>query len=197
MQKRKKPKFHRQHSHAKKKVNSNSWRKPKGIYSAQALGLKSRGKTPQPGYGQPKKIRGKHPSGFAEVLVKNSSQLQEIDVKTQAIRLSSTLGLKKKLQIIKEAEAKKIKILNKPVKKPKKKAAKEKKKSGLKKIAEKTEPTPEEKKAAEKTEKGKGGVAELAEETTPTPEEKKTTKEALKEVAKSETKEKSEKIKKE
>jgi len=54
-----------------------------------------------------------------------------------------------------------------------------------------------EKKAAEKIKKGKGGVAELAEETTPTPEEKKTTKEALKEVAKSETKEKSEKIKKE
>jgi len=158
MQKRKKPKFKRQKQHSKKRVSRTGWKKPRGTDSKQRKGKKSRGKHPKIGYRQAKTIRGKHPSGFEEIMITNLKNLQEINPKTQAIRLSSSLGYKKKQQIIKKAEEQKIKILNKGVTKPKKKIKKapkktktpkkeEKKKEDNKKETKKEEPTkkPEEK----------------------------------------------------
>lgn len=154
--KRKKPRFHRQYSQTSIAIGNNPrWRKPKGIYSNQQMGKRSRGKMPTPGYGQPRKIRGLHPSGMEDILVKNEKDLEKVtDVKKQAIRLSATLGLKKRTVIIKKAEDRKIRILNKGYKLEKKKKVKkvktEEKKPETKKEAEK--PKAIEKKPAVKTE---------------------------------------------
>ncbi|NYZ79989.1 hypothetical protein H0N95_01915 [Candidatus Micrarchaeota archaeon] len=186
LKKRKKPRFHRQYSQTRIAVkNKPRWRKPRGIYSAQQLGLKSRGHVPTVGYRQPKDIRGKHPSGYYEVLVKNITQLDGIDAKKQAIRLSATLGFRKRVEVVKKADEKKIVILNRPLKKTVKKEKKKeepktptkpiekKEASGLAKVSKEVVPMPAEKKTAKEAEDAEKGVKEIAGETTPTPEEKK------------------------
>ncbi len=65
------------------------------------------------GYGTPNIIRGLHPSGFEELLVSNASHLSEIDKETQAIRISSKVGKKKRTEIINKANELGIKVLNK------------------------------------------------------------------------------------
>ena len=123
MKKRKKPKFPRQHAHRKARVKKKGWRKPRGIYSKQREGVKSRGKVPTVGYQQPRKVRGKHPSGYYEVLVSNINDLEKVDPKTHAIRIRSSVGKKKALETAEKAEKMKIKVINKP-RIQKKKAAK-------------------------------------------------------------------------
>ncbi len=114
MEKRKKPSFHRQNSHRKERV-SDSWRRPRGIDSKQALKKKYMGARPTPGYGQPKKVRGKHPSGLEDVLVHNPKELEGLDKEKHAVRIAHTVGKKKRLEIIKQAEEMGLKILNKGV----------------------------------------------------------------------------------
>ena len=144
IKKTKKPRFHRQNSQVKKR-SGNRWRKPRGMDSKQREGFKSRGTKPTVGYRQPKKIRGKHPSGYEEILIKNTKQLEGINKEKQAIKISSTVGAKKKTEIIKKAEEKKIKILNPKINKKKKIAKKKTKKAEEKKKEEtkKTEPKKE------------------------------------------------------
>ena len=178
LNKRHKPRFHRQYSQTRIAVkNKPRWRKPRGIYSAQALGLKSRGHIPTIGYRQPKSVRGKHPSGYNEILLKNIKQLEGIDPKKYAIRLSATLGMKKRIEVVKKADEKKIIILNRPLKKTVKKAKK--------KLETKTASKPAEKKTSKENEKG---VKEIANEVTPTPEEKKAAEEVKKEIKKTPSK---------
>jgi len=106
----KKPTFKRQHSE-KKRIRGKGWRKPRGIDSQQQKHAKDRGALPRIGYGSPKAIRGSHPSGAMEILVKTAADLEKI-AEGMAARLSSTLGKKKREEIRKKAEEKKIKVLN-------------------------------------------------------------------------------------
>ena len=64
------------------------------------------------GYKGPKIARGLHPSGYREVLVHNTKEIIEIDPKTQAARIAHTVGRKKRAQIIAEARAQKVVVLN-------------------------------------------------------------------------------------
>ena len=112
MNKRKKPTFPRQNAHRKKRVDSK-WRRPKGMDSKQAKGKKSRGKTPNIGYRQPKAIRGRHPTGLIEILITNIKDIQKIaNPKQQAARISAKIGKRKKQEILKIAKEKGIKVLN-------------------------------------------------------------------------------------
>ena len=64
------------------------------------------------GYREPKIVRGLHPSGFEEIIVYNPKDLDDIDPKRQAIRIASTVGRRKRLEIIKRAKALGIRVLN-------------------------------------------------------------------------------------
>ena len=64
------------------------------------------------GYRGPKAVRGMHPSGFREVLVYNASQLEGLDPSKYAIRISSTVGRRKRGEIIKKAMELGLRILN-------------------------------------------------------------------------------------
>jgi large subunit ribosomal protein L32e len=112
MKRTKKPAFHRQHSHAKKKVGSR-WRRPRGIYSKQREKKKSRGARPGPGYRRPRKKRGCHPSGLREVIIHNPIELEGLDPKTHCVRIGATVGVIKRITIMETAQAKNIKVLNK------------------------------------------------------------------------------------
>ena len=108
---KKKPKFRRHMSESIKRLKE-SWRKPRGRHSKVRRDMKGKPARPKIGYGAPKKLKNVHPSGYKEVLVKNVKDLEKIDPKKEAIRIMSTVGKKKRNEIIKVAKEKNIKILN-------------------------------------------------------------------------------------
>ncbi|MFB6162846.1 MAG: 50S ribosomal protein L32e [Halococcoides sp.] len=105
------PQFNRQDHHKKKRVPT-SWRRPKGDLSKQRRGVKGKGDTVEAGFRSPKATRGLHPSGFEEVRVHNTDDLEEVDPDTQAVRIASTVGDRKRERIEERAEDADIRVLN-------------------------------------------------------------------------------------
>ena len=106
-----KPAFKRQDYHMKKRT-PESWRRPRGGLSKQRRGFKSRGPKVSPGYKSPKAARGLHPSGFEEVRVHNADDLDDIDGDTQAVRIASKVGGRKRERIEEICEDEEIRVLN-------------------------------------------------------------------------------------
>ena len=106
-----KPQFNRQDYHKKKRVPS-SWRKPRGNLSKQRRGYKGKGNMVESGYRTPTAVRGRHPSGFEEVLVHNANDLEELDGDHQAARIGSSVGARKRERIEEQAEEADIRVLN-------------------------------------------------------------------------------------
>ena len=106
-----KPAFKRQDYHMKKRT-PESWRTPTGTLSKQRRGMKSRGPKVAPGFQSPKAARGLHPSGFEEVRVHNTDDLDEIDGDTQAVRIASKVGDRKRERIEEVCEDEAIRVLN-------------------------------------------------------------------------------------
>ena len=113
MNPRKKPKFIRQSGHAYVRLG-DKWRRPRGTHSKLKIKQKGKGFIPNPGYGAPRALRYKHPSGLHEVLVYNLQEVQKINPKTHAGRIAASVGKRKKFEILKKAEELKIRILNPP-----------------------------------------------------------------------------------
>ena len=109
--KAKKPKFLRQegkHMATLKKA----WRKPKGRHSKLRMKESARGKMPSPGYGSPKSVRGLNRQGLAEIKVSRPADLEGVQKKGNIIVVSGTVGRKKKIEILKRAEEKGLKVAN-------------------------------------------------------------------------------------
>ena len=90
----------------------DQWRKPKGIDNKMRTELRGWPKSVKVGYGGPDAVRGLHPSGYEEVMVWNTNDLENIAPETQAARIGGTVGGKKKEAILAKAEELKIRILN-------------------------------------------------------------------------------------
>jgi len=106
-----KPKFNRQDHHKKKRV-PKSWRAPRGDLSKQRRGIKGKGDTVESGFRTPKAVRGLHPSGFEEVYVHNVDDLDGVDGDTQAVRIASTVGARKRERIEETAQERGVRVLN-------------------------------------------------------------------------------------
>lgn len=87
----------------------DKWRLPQGIDLDKG---REHGRQPRIGYRSQKEIRGVHPSGYKEFLVCNFNDLKNIDVNTQAIRFSATIGKRKKNELVKKANEMGAWILN-------------------------------------------------------------------------------------
>jgi len=106
-----KPKFLRQESWRYIRVG-NSWRKPKGTDSRMRLRKRGWPNLVKIGYGGPAKARGLHPSGFNDILVFTKEELERLNPETDAVRLSSGLGARKRREIVDRANELGLKILN-------------------------------------------------------------------------------------
>ncbi|MEF8880961.1 MAG: 50S ribosomal protein L32e [Halapricum sp.] len=106
-----KPQFNRQDYH-KKKRTPTSWRKPRGGLSKQRRGHKGKGPKVEAGFRTPEAVRGLHPSGFEEIRVHNVDDLEDVDGDTQAVRIASKVGARKRERIEEEAEDAGIRVLN-------------------------------------------------------------------------------------
>lgn len=108
-QKAKKPEFNRHDSHKKKRL-STSWRKPRGLHNKLRQQVAAKGKLVRPGFGSPRNVRGYHPSGFKEVLVFNVKDIDETH--DCVVRIASTVGMKKRREIVAKALEKNLRVLN-------------------------------------------------------------------------------------
>lgn len=109
--KKKKPNFIRQEAKKMKKLDK-VWRKPRGRDSKLKKQKKARGRLPSPGFRCPKEVRGLNRQGLNEIRIFNPSDLDNLDSKKDIAVLGSTVGKRKRMEIIKKAEEKNIKISN-------------------------------------------------------------------------------------
>jgi large subunit ribosomal protein L32e len=98
--------------HSYKRAKKAKWRRPKGSQSKMRKKIKFKGKMPSKGYMAPKELRYLHPSGYKEVLVYTTKDLEKINPEKEAARIASKVGKRKRIEIMKKAEKLKIKILN-------------------------------------------------------------------------------------
>lgn len=109
--KEKKPVFLKQDAHKKAKLKKN-WRQPQGRHSKMRLKLRSYRKHPSIGYASPRIVKGLTPEGLKEVHVYNLEDLKNVG-KGEGIIIGRTVGLRKKLNLLKKIKEKKdLKLLN-------------------------------------------------------------------------------------
>lgn len=108
--KNKKPDFLRQDAHRVSKLRK-CWKQPKGMHSKMRLKFRSYRKQPSMGYSSPKLVRGLHPTGLKEIVVRTINDLNRLDPKTQGVTIGR-VGLRKKVAILKKAMELNLTILN-------------------------------------------------------------------------------------
>lgn len=169
--KRRKPSFIRQDAHKRKRLGLK-WRRPRGIHSKMREQQKGRRVSPRIGFGAPRDVRGLTREGFVPIMVVRPEDLDKVQ---QPFTIAHTVGLKKRVAIVKIAVEKKLRILNikdpqaflssveqlmkdRQQKKSSRVSAKKKTQEESKKVAEKQvkkEESVEEKEQREKEEKRK------------------------------------------
>lgn len=108
---RSRPEFLRQESWRYKRVGK-AWRKPRGIDSKMRHERQGWPSLVKVGYRGPRRVRGLHPTGFRDILIHDARELSELDPKKDAVRLSSSLGRRKRGELVTRAREIGLKILN-------------------------------------------------------------------------------------
>ena len=111
-QKKGTPSFRRTEWFRYKRLSRSGWRAPHGMDNKQRRNYKYRGSLVRIGHGKVKAANGLHPSGFKEVMVHNSSDLDNMDAETQAARVGATVGGRKREVIHSRADELGIRVLN-------------------------------------------------------------------------------------
>ncbi len=111
---RKKPKFVRTDSFRLARLGKNRkklqvWRRAKGMHNKLRKQREGYPAIPTIGYGSPRKESGKV-QGLNPVLVHNLNELQSVD--KNSIAIIARIGAKKKIEMLKVAQEKGIKVLN-------------------------------------------------------------------------------------
>jgi len=114
---RRTPRFARQESWRLIRVKEG-WRRPRGKTSKMRLGMRGWPRTVKVGYKRRRSERGLHPSGLTEILVRRPADLEKVDPKTQIVKISHTVGERKRIAIVERAEALEITIANPGTRKP-------------------------------------------------------------------------------
>ena len=111
-QKKGTPSFRRTEWFRYKRLSRSGWRKPHGMDNKQRRNYKYRGSLVRIGHGKVNAASGLHPSGFEEVMVHNTGDLDQIDAETQAARVGATVGGRKRENIHARADELVIGVLN-------------------------------------------------------------------------------------
>ena len=96
------------------------WRKPKGNDNKSRLQLKGYPPIVKIGYRTPKEVRGLHPSGLEPIIVHNVKDLEKVDKNKHIVYIASSVGKRKRLEIIKKAQELGVRVANPNVKEVKK-----------------------------------------------------------------------------
>jgi large subunit ribosomal protein L32e len=107
----KRPKFLHQEHWKLKRFRKAPWRKPKGKRSKMRAKEKAKPSVVSIGYRGPRNVRGYHPKGLPEVLVYTVEDVEHIDTET-VVKIASSVGVRKKIEIVKRASEKNIYVAN-------------------------------------------------------------------------------------
>lgn len=108
---RKLPDFKRQEWFRYKRLGDH-WRKPRGLHSKMRVNKGYRPPRVRVGFRTPTGVRGLHPSGFREVLIYNTADLDKINPEKEAVRIGKSVGMRKRIDIIDKADGMSIRVLN-------------------------------------------------------------------------------------
>jgi large subunit ribosomal protein L32e len=111
-QKKATPSFRRTEWFRYKRLSRSGWRAPHGMDNKQRKNLKYRSSLVRVGHGKVSAARGLHPSGFREIMVHNTGDLEAIDPETEAARVGGTVGGRKREYIYSRADELGIRVLN-------------------------------------------------------------------------------------
>jgi large subunit ribosomal protein L32e len=111
MVKSKKPNFVRYESWRYVRLGK-AWKKQIGLDNKARLKLKGWEVSPRIGFRGPREARNLHPSGYKEMIVYNLKNLEKVDPKLYAIRISHQVGTRKRMLILGKAEELGLKVLN-------------------------------------------------------------------------------------
>ena len=100
--KARKPSFVRQDAHKWKRLGSK-WRKPTGIHSKVRQKIIGHPVMVNRGYGTPKAVYGMLQNGLLPIRVFNVGDLAKVDSKTQTAVIASTVGTRKKIEMVAHA----------------------------------------------------------------------------------------------
>ena len=111
-QKKATPSFRRTEWYRYKRLSRSGWRAPHGMDNKQRKNLKYRSSLVRVGHGKVSAARGLHSSGFREIMVHNTGDLEVIDPETEAARVGGTVGGRKREHIYSRADELGIRVLN-------------------------------------------------------------------------------------
>ena len=111
-QTKKTPSFRRTEWFRYTRLSRSGWRAPHGMDNKQRRNYKYRGSLVRIGHGKVAEARFLHPSGFREIMVHNIADLETVDPETQAARVGSTVGGRKREHIYSRADELGIRVLN-------------------------------------------------------------------------------------
>ena len=141
--KSRKPEFVRQDFNKKARLRRR-WKRPKGVHSKIRHNVKGKPRPVAQGYRSPVKIRGFHKSGLMVKVIASAKELDLLDKNKHGIIISSNVGNKKRVVIIKSSLQLGFNLLN--IKNPQELVSKiEEKFASKKKIQKKEEPKQEKK----------------------------------------------------
>ncbi len=111
--KRKKPEFLRWLWWKFAKFQNNlKWKRPRGKDNKMRLKLKGYPPLVSVSYSMPSDLRFLHPSGLAPVTVSSARDLEKLDPSKHIVYISSTVGLRKRIELVKLAKEKGFKVAN-------------------------------------------------------------------------------------
>jgi large subunit ribosomal protein L32e len=110
--KKKKPDFIRQDAHKKVKLSGKKWRRPKGSDSKIRRNIRGYRQGITKGYKSPALAKGLSRDGKKFVIVANVKELSGLNPDNDCIIISAGVGTKKKVEIVKLANAAKLSIFN-------------------------------------------------------------------------------------
>ncbi len=95
--------------------NKLRWRRPRGKDNPVRLSYKGYPPKPDSGYRLPRDIRNLHPSGLIPIRISSIKELETLDPRKHIIYIASSVGTKKRLEIISKAKEKGFRIANETV----------------------------------------------------------------------------------
>jgi Ribosomal protein L32E len=93
-------------------AHRESWRRPKGNDNKIRLEIKGYPKRVKVGYGKPRLVRNLHPTGFKLVTVHRPEDVDKVDPTREAIVIGRTVGLRKRVEIIRRAIERGVRVIN-------------------------------------------------------------------------------------
>lgn len=108
---RNRPRFVRNESWRYVKIKEQ-WRRPRGKDNKMRTIVKGWPRRVKIGYRGPAEARGLHPSGFRDVRVNTVKELEGLNPEIDAVRFASSLGGRKKSELLRRANELGLKVLN-------------------------------------------------------------------------------------